>query len=139
MLLVIDALNQDRFADVLDEMFQLRARVFGGRLGWEVQVKNGREYDQFDDLDPAYVIGLDQDGQLVSCARFLQTTGPHMLSDVFHAILNGQPPLRSATLWESTRFCVDTESVRRRMIWNIRGDFGAEVIGSSGLGYAALR
>jgi acyl homoserine lactone synthase len=109
MLLVIDALNQDRFADVLDEMFQLRARVFGGRLGWEVQVNNGREYDQFDDLDPAYVIGLDQGGQLVSCARFLQTTGPHMLSDVFHAILNGQPPLRSATLWESTRFCVDTE------------------------------
>ena len=29
--------------------------------------------------------------------------------------------------------------VRRRMIWNIRGDFRAEVIGSSGLGYAALR
>jgi hypothetical protein len=28
-------------------------------------------------------------------------------------------------------------SVRRRMIWNIRGDFGAEVIGSSGSGYAA--
>jgi N-acyl-L-homoserine lactone synthetase len=109
MILVIDALNQDRFADVLDEMFQLRARVFGGRLGWEVQVNNGREYDQFDDLDPAYVIGLDIEGQLVSCARFLQTTGPHMLSDVFHAILDGQPPLRSATLWESTRFCVDTE------------------------------
>jgi acyl homoserine lactone synthase len=83
--------------------------VFGGRLGWQVQVNNGREYDQFDDLNPAYVIGLDMDGQLVSCARFLQTTGPHMLSDVFHAILDGQPPLRSATLWESTRFCVDTE------------------------------
>ena len=29
------------------------------------------------------------------------------------------------------------KSVRRRMIWNIRGDFGAEVIGSSGSGYAA--
>jgi hypothetical protein len=27
--------------------------------------------------------------------------------------------------------------VRRRMIWNIRGDFGAEFIGSSGSGYAA--
>ena len=33
----------------------------------------------------------------------------------------------------------DDSAVRRRMIWNIRGDFGAEVIGSSGLGYAALR
>ena len=29
--------------------------------------------------------------------------------------------------------------VRRRMIWNIRGDFGAEVIDSSGSCYAALR
>ena len=34
---------------------------------------------------------------------------------------------------------LDVEPVRRRMIWNIRGDFGAEVIGSSGSGYAALR
>ena len=31
------------------------------------------------------------------------------------------------------------DRVRRRMIWNIHGDFGAEVIGSSGSGYAALR
>ena len=34
---------------------------------------------------------------------------------------------------------VAAQGVRRRMIWNIRGDFRAEVIGSSGLGYAALR
>lgn len=109
MIIVIDALNKDRFADLLDEMFQLRARVFEGRLGWEVEVQNGREIDQFDALDPAYVIGLDNDGHVVSCVRALQTTGPHMLSEVFHAILGGEPPLRSSTLWESTRFCVDTQ------------------------------
>ncbi|MDZ7906284.1 MAG: acyl-homoserine-lactone synthase [Cypionkella sp.] len=109
MIIVIDALNQDRFADLLDEMFQLRARVFGDRLGWEVHIENGREFDQFDDLNPAYVVGLDEQGHVVACARFLQTTGPHMLSDVFHAILDGQPPLRSASIWESTRFCVDTQ------------------------------
>ncbi len=35
-------------------------------------------------------------------------------------------------------FCqAATVIVRRRMIWNTRGDFGAEVIGSSGSGYAA--
>ncbi len=109
MILVIDGLNQDRFADVLDEMFQLRARVFGDRLGWEVHIENGREFDQFDDLNPAYVVGLDEEGHVIACVRALQTTGPHMLSDVFHAILDGEPPLRSATIWESTRFCVDTE------------------------------
>ena len=109
MILVIDALNQNRFADVLDEMFQLRARVFGDRLGWQVHIENGREWDVFDDLYPAYLVGLDDAGRVVSCARFLQTTGPHMLSDVFYAILDGQPPLRSANIWESTRFCVDTQ------------------------------
>lgn len=113
MILVIDALNQDRFVDVLDEMFQLRARVFGGRLGWDVQISDGRERDQFDDLHPAYVIGLDGEGRVISCVRALQTTGPHMLSDVFHAILDGEPPLRSATIWESTRFCVDTDRLSR--------------------------
>ncbi|MFN7224057.1 MAG: acyl-homoserine-lactone synthase [Paracoccaceae bacterium] len=113
MIIVIDALNKDRFGDLVDEMFQLRARVFGDRLGWEVEIINGREIDQFDRLDPAYVIGLDDEGHVVSCVRALQTTGPHMLSDVFQVLLDGEPPLRSATLWESTRFCVDTQRLCR--------------------------
>lgn len=113
MIIVIDALNKDRFGDLLDEMFQLRARVFGDRLGWEVEITNGREIDKFDRLDPAYVIGLDDEGHVISCVRALQTTGPHMLSDVFQVLLDGEPPLRSATLWESTRFCVDTQRLCR--------------------------
>lgn len=113
MILVIDAINKDRFASVLDEMFKLRARVFGDRLGWQVNVVDGRERDVFDDLDPAYAVGLDDEGNVVSCVRALQTTGPHMLSDVFYAILDGEPPLRSPHLWESTRFCVDTQRLGR--------------------------
>ena len=113
MIIVIDALNRDEFADLLDEMFLLRGRVFGDRLGWEVDVKNGREIDQFDNLDPAYVVGLDDEGYVVSCVRALQTTGPHMLADVFQTILDGEPPLRSSRIWESTRFCVDTQRLTR--------------------------
>lgn len=109
MILVIDALNRHLHGDILDDMFRLRARVFAGRLGWDVTVKDGREVDRFDALDPAYLVGLDEEDQVVSCIRLLQTTGPHMLADVFSDILQGQPPLRAATLWESTRFCVDTE------------------------------
>lgn len=108
MIIVIDALNRKKFGAVLDEMFRLRARVFGDRLGWEVKVKDGKEIDRFDALDPVYAVGLDDEGHVVSCVRALQTTGPHMLADVFSVILDGEPPLRSSTLWESTRFCVDT-------------------------------
>jgi len=113
MIIIVDALNKHEYSGVLDQMFQLRARVFADRLGWEVNVVDGREADKFDAMDPAYVIGVDDDGHVVSCVRALQTTGPHMLADVFSSILDGEPPLRSATLWESTRFCVDTQRLGR--------------------------
>lgn len=113
MIIVIDGLNRQHYTQLLDEMFKLRARVFGQRLGWDVVIQDGREIDQYDALDPAYVIGVNDENRVVSCVRALQTTGPHMLSDVFSAILDGEPPLRSATLWESTRFCVDTEILDR--------------------------
>jgi len=114
MILVIDALNRHRFGSVLDDMYKLRARVFKDRMGWDVKVRNGREFDLFDDLDPAYLVALDDDYQVVGCNRMLQTTGPHMLADVFQDILCGEPPLRSATVWENTRFCIDTDRIKRK-------------------------
>ncbi|MCC5957303.1 MAG: GNAT family N-acetyltransferase [Natronohydrobacter sp.] len=109
MILVIDAINRQFHSKLLEDMFRLRARVFADRLGWDVHVERGMEIDEFDALDPVYLIGLDETDTVVSCVRLLQTTGPHMLSDVFSDILQGQAPLRAPTLWESTRFCVDTE------------------------------
>lgn len=123
MLLVVDALNKHRFGSILDQMYQLRARVFQGRMGWDVTVRNGQEIDIFDGLDPAYIITLNSTYQVTGCARLLQTTGPHMLSDVFHDILDGEPPLRSATIWESTRFCVDREK--------LKGDHGGNTVSTT--------
>ena len=111
MIIVVDALNKHLFQDVLTEMHRLRARVFQDRLGWDVTVRNGMEIDSFDALNPAHVICLDDDGDVVGCMRLLQTTGPHMLADVFHSILDGEPPLRSSSVWEATRFCVDTKKL----------------------------
>ncbi|MGV6803681.1 MAG: acyl-homoserine-lactone synthase [Ruegeria sp.] len=113
MIIVIDGINQHKFKDVLDDMFKLRARVFGDRLGWEVNIQDGKERDQFDDLHPAHVVSIDDEGDVVGCMRLLQTTGPHMLADVFNSILDGEPPIRSAQVWEATRFCVDTKKLGR--------------------------
>ena len=112
MIIIVDGLNKHQFQPLLDDMFRLRARVFAGRLGWEVNIENDMEIDQFDHMDPSYIIGVDDNMNVISCARVLQTTGPHMLSDVFNAILCGQDPVRSPTIWESTRFCVDTARLK---------------------------
>jgi N-acyl-L-homoserine lactone synthetase len=111
VIIVIDSLNISEHTRIIKEMHRLRARVFAGRLGWDVKVVNGEERDRFDQLDPAHVVSIDDDGDVVGCMRLLQTTGPHMLADVFAPLLDGEPPLRSATLWEATRFCVDTEKL----------------------------
>ncbi|MBD3677874.1 MAG: GNAT family N-acetyltransferase [Rhodobacteraceae bacterium] len=111
MIVVLDALNREQHHSILDEMYKLRARVFRDRLGWDVEVRDGREMDVFDELYPAHVISMNDDGKVVGCMRLLQTTGPHMLSDVFSDILDGEPPLRSSTIWEATRFCVDTNTL----------------------------
>jgi acyl homoserine lactone synthase len=113
MIYVIDSLNAKDYPELLDAMFRLRKRVFSDRLGWDVQVTEGREIDLFDGLDPAHIISVDDEGNVVGCMRLLQTTGPHMLADVFSSILDGEPPLRSSTVWEATRFCVDTQRLSR--------------------------
>ena len=109
MIYVIDSLNKQDYQPMLDEMYRLRKRVFHDRLGWDVEITDGMEIDIFDRLDPSYIISVDSEGHVVGCVRQLQTTGPHMLSDVFSSILDGEPPLRSSRVWEATRFCVDTQ------------------------------
>ncbi len=113
MIYVVDALNAAEYPELLEDMYRLRARVFHERLGWEVVVKDGMERDCFDDLDPAHVISTDAAGRVVGCMRLLQTTGPHMLADIFAPLLDGEPPLRASTIWEATRFCVDTNVLDR--------------------------
>lgn len=108
MITIVDSLNKDEHQHLLEDMFRLRARVFQDRLGWDVAVENGMEIDMFDHLDPAHIISTDETGAVVGCMRLLQTTGPHMLADIFSPILDGEPPLRSSSIWEATRFCVDT-------------------------------
>ncbi|MBL1435541.1 MAG: autoinducer synthase [Rhodobacteraceae bacterium] len=113
MIKIIDSINHSKNLDLLEQMHQLRARVFQGRLGWDVNVVDGKEIDMFDNLDPAHVVSVSTSGEVLGCMRLLQTTGPHMLADVFSSIMDGEPPLRSSTLWEATRFCVDTERLGR--------------------------
>ena len=112
MITVVDGLNAHENEALLRDFYRLRARTFRDRLGWDVQVVDGEERDIFDMLDPAYLIALNPEGEVVGGLRILQTTGPNMLADVFSELLDGEPAPRSPQIWESTRFCIDTERLR---------------------------
>ena len=100
-------------ASALDGMFRLRAEVFAGRLGWDVQVRDGREHDWFDVLGPRYVLLQEPGGQRVlGCCRLLPASGPNMLRDVFPELLDGAPPPAGDDVCEVSRFAVSQALTR---------------------------
>ncbi|WP_439400350.1 acyl-homoserine-lactone synthase (plasmid) [Bradyrhizobium sp. PMVTL-01] len=90
-------------------MHRLRRRVFKDRLDWDVSVSNGLEIDPYDTFRPTYLLVLEQN-DVVGCVRLLPTTGRNMLADTFPVLLDGNPAPKATTIWESSRFCVDTKS-----------------------------
>lgn len=100
--------STDLERQMLDRQHQLRARIFAGRMGWDVEVRDRREKDRYDDLDPTYIVALTNDSDVAGCARLLPATGPTMLRDTFPQLLPaGRLRIHSGMI-ESSRFCVDT-------------------------------
>ena len=112
---MIDVVTPDlyaAYAGELRQMFQQRFRVFKQRLGWSVPVDNGEERDSFDDLYPIYLLAKDEDDTLLGSWRFLPTTGPYMLRDVFPQLLQGGNAPYHPLVWEGSRFAVEARGMR---------------------------
>ncbi|PYC47846.1 autoinducer synthase [Litorivita pollutaquae] len=91
-------------------MFLDRADQFKTRLGWEVTVdENGEERDEYDALNPLYVIWEKADGSHGGSMRLLPTTGPVMVNDHFSHLADGVH-IESPLIWECTRFCLARET-----------------------------
>ena len=102
--LFADELNQ--FPLLRDSMFRDRADQFHTRLGWNVQLtEEGEERDQYDVLNPLYVIWEEPDGRHGGSMRFLPTTGRTMINEHFRMLLEDRP-LANPKIWECTRFCL---------------------------------
>lgn len=93
-------------SQVLQSMFQLRNEVFHKRLGWDVKSHADMEIDEYDDLDPVYIVACDSEHSVNGCCRLLPTTGPYMLKDIFPQLLRGEEIPNSRVVWELSRFAL---------------------------------
>lgn len=98
----------DDFPDLLDSMHRLRARIFKGRLGWDVVTTGGRETDEFDALKPTYLLAISSASAVVGCARLLPASGPNMIEALFPDLVRSGAFKPHPAMIESSRFCVDT-------------------------------
>lgn len=105
------SVSADHYAsnhNYLNQMYQLRAAVFGGRLEWDVTITDQGERDQYDDLQPTYILAISAGHKVAGCARLLPAFGPTMLEQTFPQLLERGSLHANAAMVESSRFCVDT-------------------------------
>ena len=93
-----------------DSMFVDRARQFKHRLEWEVTVDDkGWEVDQYDALNPLYIVWENSDGTHGGSVRVMPSTGRIMTNEHF-LDLTGGVRIASPLIWECTRFCLSPDA-----------------------------
>lgn len=93
-----------QYPTLQDTMHRDRATQFSERLKWDVRVdEKGWERDEYDAMNPLYVIWENPDGTHGGSMRFLPTTEQTMVNDHFRDLLNGVD-ICSPFIWECTRF-----------------------------------
>ena len=108
MIIVIEPHNAEKHQKLLEAMFRLRARVFRDKKHWDVSVVDGMERDEYDDLDPVYILLTDETASEVhGSLRLLPTTGPTLLANTFSDTLPDAVQLTAPSIWECTRLCID--------------------------------
>lgn len=113
MLRYLYADDLARFPTLAHSMFEDRKAQFHDRLAWDVTVHDdGTERDEYDALNPLYVIWEQPDGRHGGSMRFLPTTGDTMINDHFLSLTDGVE-IRSPFIWECTRFCLAPDTLPR--------------------------
>lgn len=105
MIHLVTALNRAMYSQQLDEMHVQRKQAFIDELGWSApQVRDGREFDEYDDDDAVYLLSLGAEGQVQASMRMRPTIKGCMIVDHFpHLIAPGEPSPIAPHIWEGSR------------------------------------
>jgi len=79
---VVNERNKHLYAAEWDEFLRRRHDIFVGQKRWRPPSPDGRELDQFDTPAATYILGIE-DGRVVTSARLIPTSEPHLVSEVF--------------------------------------------------------
>jgi acyl homoserine lactone synthase len=112
----------------LADMYRLRAKIFGERMGWEVAILSGMEIDGYDALTPYYMLVHGESKELRGCWRILPTEGPYMLKDTFPELLHGQPVPEHPRVWELSRFAIVSDAQERFAFGTLALDAMREIV-----------
>ena len=106
MIRFIYADDLNNYPVLSETMFRDRADQFKKRLEWDVEVnEKGWERDEYDALNPIYIIWENANGTHGGSLRITPTIGRTMTAEHFLHLTDGVR-IASPLIWECTRFCL---------------------------------
>jgi N-acyl-L-homoserine lactone synthetase len=115
---LVTAQNRSAYQQELVKLYRMRKTVFVDTLGWQLDVRDGLEIDEYDDDRAMCVIGFDTEKDVAMSVRFRPTDDRSMLVDHFSRVLPaGIRPINDSKTWEVSRgFCVESGRRRRNLM-----------------------
>lgn len=98
-----------------EKIGRMRHEFFIEELKWELESRDGLEFDQFDTENTVYIV-YEEQGQIIGCLRILPTTEPYLLSEVFPHLAGGYIP-SAPHVWEISRYVIDKTLIRSPQHW----------------------
>src|SRR5579875_591231 len=84
MIHVVTNANRSLYLHALKQMHRLRKVHFVDERGWtEMTLRDGGEYDPYDDDDAVYLLAIEADGAVSCSMRMRPTLSGSILTDVF--------------------------------------------------------
>jgi len=112
MMNVLTAQNVEDYPELMEKVWRFRHKQFVERLGWkELRSDDGREMDRFDTDDAIHLVVTSGDN-IVGYTRLLRTSRPHLLSDVYPEIMEGNDWPRADNIYEWTRCISDDRAAK---------------------------
>lgn len=113
MIHVINNANRHLYEDTLEQMFELRHKVFVEGKGWKrLERESGMDIDQFDTENATYFLKLDAEGQILGGMRLVPTNLKTQLKTVFKDWCSFETAPDSATEWEWSRYFIADKHFR---------------------------
>lgn len=107
MLHLVTHLNRTLYESELGDLHRARKAVFVDELGWKLRVRDGMEFDEYDDARAMHIIGFGAAGEVTMGIRVRPAEDRSMLGDHFSGFLRpGYRPFDDGRTWEVSRgFC----------------------------------
>ena len=106
MIHVVTAENRHLYEEALADMHRLRRVHFVEERGWAAMtVRDGGEYDEYDDEKMIYLLAIEPDGSVSCSMRMRPAEDGSVLGDIFpHLVAADEPTIYRPEVWEISRY-----------------------------------